>query len=65
MSAVREIISGGGAAQQLHDEMSTLTNAERQKLLSSECNAHITADEALAIKADLVLPWRKMRIMRR
>ena len=65
MSTVRENVSGGGATQQLRDEMATLTEAERQELLSSDCTAHITSDEALAMKADLVLPWRKMRIMRR
>ena len=65
MSAVREIVSGGGSTQQLRDEMATLTEDERQELLSSKCTANITPDMALAMKADLILPWRKLRIMRR
>ena len=55
----------GGATQQLRDEMSALTEGERQELLSSDYTAHISPDTALAMKADLILPWIKLRIMRR
>ena len=68
MAAVRDVISGGAraAAEQLQHEVSALTNDERQELLtSSEHSAQISAEETLAMKADLVLPWRKLRIMRR
>ena len=66
MAAVRAKVSGGAAAEQLKDELAVLTEAERRELLvAADCSAEITADETLAMKADLVLPWKKMRIMRR
>lgn len=66
MSAVRNAISGGGVSQQLQDEMAVLTEEERQEFLVSANSAtQITPEETLAMKADLALPWRKLRIMRR
>ena len=66
MAAVQVKVSGGAAAEQLKYELAVLTEAERRELLgAADCSAEITADETLAMKADLVLPWKKMRIMRR
>ena len=66
MTVVREMISGGGASEQLHDELSVLTEEERQEfLVSADSATRITPEETLAMKADLALPWRKLRIMRR
>ena len=66
MSTVRDAISGGGVADQLKNELGVLTNAERRVLLvAADCPTQMTTEETLAMKADLVLPWKKMRIMRR
>ena len=63
MSSVREAISGGSATIQLKDELKTLTDDERKQILQPVC--HIIPQETLAMKADLLIPWNKMRIMRR
>ena len=63
MSSVREVISGGGAAAQLQDELTVLTDDERQELVVPV--TQIPLGETLAMKADLVLPWKKRRTMRR
>ena len=66
MSKVRDTIRGGAAAGQLKDELAVLTDAERRELLAAaDRPTLITPEETLAMKADLILPWRKMRIMRR
>ena len=63
MSAVRPIISGGACADQLQHEMAAVTDAERQELLQDvRTPLQIPAEETLAMKADLVLPWNKIRI---
>ena len=66
MAAVRAKVSGGAAAEQLKDELAVLTEAEwRELLVAADCSAEISTEETLAMKADLILPWKKMRIMRR
>lgn len=66
LSAVRDVISGGGGSVQLQDELAVLTKEEREELLVSAASpTQITPEETLAMKADLALPWRKLRIMRR
>jgi hypothetical protein len=45
--------------------MAALTDMERQELLKAATPLQISAEETLAMKADLVLPWNKIRIMRR
>ena len=65
MSAVRSIISGGAPADQLQHEMATLTDAERQELATTATPLQVSAEDTLAMKADLVLPWNKIRVMRR
>ena len=62
MSSLWEVISGGGAAAQLQDELAVLTDYERRELVVPV--TQIPLGETLAMKADLVLPWKKMRIMR-
>lgn len=56
MSAVRCIISGGAPDDQLQHEMAALTDMERQELLKAATPLQISAEETLAMKADLVLP---------
>ena len=66
MTAVRNVISGGRPSQQLQDELAVLTEEERQEFLVTANSAtQITPKEAQAMKTDLALPWRKLRIMHR
>ncbi len=66
VALVRDTVSGGAASAQLEDEVASLSRAERQKLLASgSFSVQVTANDALAMKADLVIPWQKMRVMRR
>jgi len=47
-------------------EMKCLTKEERDQLLhQAQLPVVIPCDHALAIKADLGLPWNKLRILRR
>ena len=65
LARVREVVSGGreAACQQLDDE---LDKEGRQKLLcSKEFSVALTTEESLAMKTNLVLPWKKLRVMRR
>ena len=66
---VRDIISKGSSSAQLEFEVKMLTKAERESLLDSaiggESSVVIPADEVLAMKADLCLTWKKLRVFRR
>ena len=66
LSTVRQIASGGDSTTQFAAEIKSLSKTEREDLLKQ---AHlpviIPADHALAIKADLGIPWNKLRILRR
>ena len=62
----RNLASGGAPLVQLHAEMKSLSTSERQKLLADlEFKIELPALTGLAIKADLCLPWSKMRSMKR
>ena len=64
----RNLSSGGSIGVQLTDEIKVLSNEERKQLLSSGVFSQptmISAKGALALKADLVIPWNKLRVMRR
>ena len=63
----RKRISGGekDAAVQFNLEVKTLTKDERQKLLEQAGVTTIDATQSLAIKADLSIPWYRLRILRR
>ena len=64
LAEVRHVMSGGGEAaqQQLRNE---LDKEGREKLVCSKnFTAAIATEESLAMKASLVLPWNKLRIMR-
>ena len=64
----RNIASGGHAAEQLADEVKALPQDERKQLLTSgvfSAATLIPAEDALALKADLLIPWNKLRVMRR
>jgi len=68
MSAQREVISGGreGASRQLELEVRALSKEDRQKLLEEAgFGVEMDATQVLAIKADLAIPWYRLRILRR
>lgn len=66
IAKVREVISGGDTAQQMRNEMKRIPKEERTELMQEAgFHVHIPAEEGLAMKADLCLPWNKMRVMRR
>lgn len=66
VALVRDVISGGASVEQLQDEVAALSSDERQQLLTStEFSVSITTEDALAMKADLLIPWQKLRVMRR
>ena len=64
----RSLASGGSVAVQLANEVKALPQGERKQLIASGVfSAHtVTSPEnALALKADLVIPGSKLRAMRR
>ena len=64
----RKSVSGGGedARRQLQAEVRAMPREERQKLLSEAgIGVEMTASQALAIKADLAIPWYRIRVLRR
>lgn len=66
IAELRDVVSGGDSTAQLQSEIRCLSAEERQEVLR-DANLPITipADHALAMKADLALPWAKLRIVRR
>ena len=66
LSAVRQIASGGDTSAQFAAEVKSLSQVEREDLLQqAQLPVVIPADHALAMKADLGIPWTKLRILRR
>ena len=60
---MRKIIGGDDLALILHQELRSLTKDERSKLL---LDARLTIPEqGLKMKADLAIPWLKLRVIRR
>ena len=64
IASVQEVISGGAAAVQLQAELSILTDDDRRELLKPPIT-EISPEDSLAMKAGALLPWKKIRIMRR
>ena len=66
LSVVRGIVSAGASSSQLCDEVRALTREERCKLLQEAgFSTDIPAEHGLAMKADIGLPWAKLRVIRR
>ena len=58
--------SGAIPVTQMASEIKALTTAERESLLqNAQLPIVIPTDHALAMKADLGIPWNKLRILRR
>lgn len=63
---VRAITSGGDTSAQLQAEVKSLSMKEREEILQQgQFPITIPNDHALAMKADLGIPWNKLRIVRR
>ena len=66
LSEHREYVSAGESSFQLQSEIAHLDVAKRQKLLTgAELPIIIPAEQTLAMKADLGIPWAKLRIVNR
>lgn len=66
LSAVRKVASGNDSNAQLGMEIQALSRSQREDLLKKvQLPISVPADHALAIKADLAMPWSKLRILRR
>ena len=66
MAQIRTSISGGYKEQLLEREVRALNLQSRKQLLNSAGITHyIPAEQGLALKADLALPWNKMQELRR
>ena len=68
MSHVRDIVSGGGASTLLETEIKWLSDNKRQHMLVESgiaMDIKVSADQGLAIKAGLAIPWHKLRHLRR
>ena len=65
----RHLISGGSEMFQLQDEVKACTPAEREQLLvdlqKGGFKVAVPTNQALALKADLNIPWSKLRVVRR
>ena len=66
LARVRNTVSGGSSLVQLQSEIRCLTKEEGQDILK-DANLPITipANHVLAMKADLALPWAKLRVISR
>ena len=68
MQTVRSIVSGGEPSALIQNEVLVLNDEERRALLQKagiSSTIAIGAAEVLAIKAGLVIPWNKLRLLRR
>ena len=64
MSCLREYLSSGTPQSQLRDEVTTLSGKDHQELLKPVTTV-MSPEDTLAMKASAVLPWNKLRLMRR
>ncbi len=66
LESVRTIISGSASSAQLAAEVKVLSQSQREDLLQQvQLPLVIPADHSLVMKADLAIPWAKLRILRR
>ncbi len=66
IDGIRDLVSCGDSASQMREEIRHLNKNERQELLhDAGFTLNIAPEQGLAMKADLGLPWNKLRIVRR
>ena len=65
----RHLTSGGADIVQLQDEVMVCSSAEREQILSEVHNGgfkvEVPVSQILGMKADLNIPWTKLREVRR
>ena len=65
-TAPKSQVAEAHRGRELADEMRALPQEEREELMGVFTTpVTISAENALALKADLVIPWNKLRAMRR
>ena len=63
---MRQIIGGKDSSLVLHQELRSLSRDERSNLfLDAGQTIDIPPEQGLAMKADLAIPWNKLRVIRR
>ena len=66
LSTVRKIASCGDSTSQLGAEIKAMSRVERQSILQqAQLPITVPANDALAMKADLAMPWNKLRVLKR
>ncbi len=66
MEGCRQLVGGGNSHILMTEEVKRLGQDERQKiLLNAGLKLEIPSEMGLAMKADLALPWNKLREIRR
>ena len=66
IDTVREGASGNDSSFQFTAEINYLSREQREELLQqAQLPLVIPADHALALKANLSIPWTKFRVLRR
>ena len=62
----RDLVSGGESTVQLRDEVRAMSKEDRRALLlDGGFSIDVPPEYGLAMKADLALPWTKLRVVRR
>ena len=63
---LRNTICGEDSSSQMQEEICGLSKGEQQKFLKeANLTIDIPPEHGVAMKADLALPWNKLRILRR
>ena len=70
LAKVRRYVSGCDITAQLSQEIRYCTVEERSRILDeltsqSGCWVFVSTEDSLAMKANLIIPWNKIRMMRR
>ena len=66
LESVWEIATGGDSTSQFAAEVNYLSQVQLEEILQQvQLPLVIPANHALAMKADLAIPWTKLRILRR
>lgn len=69
LSEHRNFASKGASSTQLQDEVKVTTTEERELLLEELQNGgfkvEVSTKQSLGMKADLNIPWAKLRVLRR
>ncbi len=67
IAEIHTIVSGSCASDQLQSEIKSHPKVEREQMLKSisKIKIEVNPEHGLAMKADLGIPWNKLRTMRR